>query len=233
MVEPSSRTDGSKMPLPRFQGLEEERRRAILGAAAEEFGERGFGGASYNRIIERSGISKGAMYYYFANKDDLFETVLETALTEWFRHVGLPASSGDAASFWASCEETYEKSLRFMLSDRINGALCLAITRARERLDGHPALLELNRRMREWTAALVRHGREVGAIRGDVPEALMVEAAMALMDAGDRWLASRWSELSEEGAGEIARSMVDLFRGVATRPPLLSKTQPRRSREVT
>ncbi|MCS6902042.1 MAG: TetR/AcrR family transcriptional regulator [Myxococcales bacterium] len=214
------------MPLPRFQGLEEERRRAILGAAAEEFGERGFTGASYNRIIERLGLSKGAMYYYFANKDDLFETVLETALSEWFRHVGLPASSEDAASFWASCEETYEKSLRFMLSDRINGALCLAITRARERLDGHPALLELNRRMREWTTTLVRHGREVGAIRNDVPEALMVEAAMALMDAADRWLASCWSELSEENAGEIARSMMDLFRGIATKPPALTKTNP-------
>ena len=59
------------MPLPRFQNLDQLRKRAILTAAAEEFGERGFAAASYNRIIERAGISKGAMYYYFADKDDL------------------------------------------------------------------------------------------------------------------------------------------------------------------
>jgi len=62
------------VPLPRFQNLDETRRRAILAAAAEEFGERGFAQASYNRIIERAGISKGAMYYYFADKDDLYRT---------------------------------------------------------------------------------------------------------------------------------------------------------------
>ncbi len=51
------------MPLPRFEKLDEPRRRAILAAAAEEFGDLGFDGASYNRIIKRAGISKGAMYY--------------------------------------------------------------------------------------------------------------------------------------------------------------------------
>ena len=68
------------MPLPRFDKLDDPRKRAILAAAAEELAERGFAGASYNRIIERAGISKGAMYYYFADKDDLYRTVLQAAI---------------------------------------------------------------------------------------------------------------------------------------------------------
>lgn len=202
------------MPLPRFHNLDEPRRSAILAAAAEEFGERGFDGASYNRIIERAGISKGAMYYYFADKDDLFRTVLGVALSEWFQQVGSPFQADDETSFWNACESMYVRSLRFMLADPKNAAMCLAITRARERLEGHPALLELHQRMREWTSELVRHGREVRAVRDDIPAELLVEIGLSVMDAGDRWLAAHWNEITSEGVESTAKVMVDLFRRV-------------------
>ncbi|MCC6644338.1 MAG: TetR/AcrR family transcriptional regulator [Polyangiaceae bacterium] len=204
------------MPLPRFQKLDAQKRRAILAAAAVEFGERGFAEASFNRVIERAGISKGAMYYYFADKDDLYATALDAAITEWLAFVGVPARASTPAAFWRACEQTYARSLAFMLGDPMNGALCLAITRARTRLEGHPALLELGRRTHEWTTALVRHGREIGAVRDDVPEALMVEVAMSLIEAGDRWIAARMP-LPEREVGEIARTMVGMMRRVATR----------------
>lgn len=202
------------MPLPRFQNLDEPRRTAILAAAAEEFGERGFDAASYNRIIERAGISKGAMYYYFADKDDLFRTVLSTALSLWLAQVGSPFQADDAKSFWTACETMYVRSLRFMLADRKNAALCLAVTRARERLEGHPALIELHQQMREWTNVLVRHGREVSAIRSDIPPELMLEIGVSMMEAGDRWLASQWKTMNADDVESIARTMVDLFRRV-------------------
>jgi len=202
------------MPLPRFQNLDEPRRTSILAAAAEEFGERGFEGASYNRIIERAGISKGAMYYYFADKDDLFRTVLSAALSQWFAQVGSPFQADDAASFWHACEAMYVRSLRFMLADPKNAAVCLVVTRARERLEGHPALLELHQRMREWTSELVRHGREVGAVRSDIPAELLVQVGLSMMDAGDRWLASQWNEITSDEVESTAKQMVDLFRRV-------------------
>lgn len=200
------------MPLPRFQNLDEPRRRSILLAAAQEFGERGFGAASYNRIIERAGISKGAMYYYFADKDDLFRTVLDAALAQWLAQVGSPFQADDADSFWAACRSMYERSMRFMLADPRNAALCLSITRARERLEGHPALLALHQRMGEWTLELVRHGRAVGAVRTDLPDDLMVQVAVSMMDAGDRWLATHWSEITEGTVESTAGAMVELFR---------------------
>ena len=157
------------MPLPRFDKLDEPRKKTILAAAAEEFGERGFEQASYNRIIERAGISKGAMYYYFADKDDLYRTVLDSALGHWLQHVGFPFEADDAASFWSACEAMYVRSLRFMLEDPRNAALCLSIAQARERLEGHPVLTMLNERMMEWTGALVRQGPAPRAGRGGCP----------------------------------------------------------------
>jgi AcrR family transcriptional regulator len=203
------------MPLPRFQNLDPPRRDAILTAAAEEFGERGFAGASYNRIIERAGISKGAMYYYFADKDDLFRTVLDVALTRWLEQVGIPFHADDAESFWAACESMYLKSLLFLLSDPRNAAMCLAVTRARERQEGHAALVDLTAKMTAFTGGLVRHGRAVGAVRTDVPEDLMAQVGLSMIDAGDRWIASRWRDLTPESAPATAKMMTDLLRRVA------------------
>jgi len=202
------------MPLPRFEKLDDSRKKTILAAAAEEFGERGFGQASYNRIIDRAGISKGAMYYYFADKDDLYRTVLDTALAHWLTQVGFPFVADDAASFWSACEAMYARSLRFMLEDPRNAALCLSIVNARATFEGHPVLLLLNERMMEWTGALVAQGQALNAVRTDISSELLVHAGLALMDAGDRWLMSNWDEFNDEAVDETAKTMVDLFRRV-------------------
>jgi AcrR family transcriptional regulator len=202
------------MPLPRFEKLEEARKTAILAAAAQEFGERGFEGASYNQIISRAGISKGAMYYYFADKDDLYVTVLRTALEVWFTEVVRPFEAADARSFWEQCEAIYARSLRFMMEDPSNAALCLSITNARMRGDGHPVLLDLQERMGQFTEALIAQGRALGAVRDDLPVDLLTHAALSLMEAGDRWLADRWGELREDDVESTAKMMVGLFRRI-------------------
>src|SRR5260221_13809522 len=64
------------MPFPRFGKLTQERRERVLDVAAQEFADYGFEDASINRILERAGMSKGAAYYYFEDKADLFITVV-------------------------------------------------------------------------------------------------------------------------------------------------------------
>lgn len=59
----------------------EERREAILAAAAQEFGERGYDGASMSSIVARSGGSKQTLYNYFPSKEQLFvEVMTRTAI---------------------------------------------------------------------------------------------------------------------------------------------------------
>ena len=67
------------MPRPRFKKLAADKRAAIIEAAGVEFAAHGFQGASLNAIIAAAGISKGAFYYYFDDKADLFATVIEYA----------------------------------------------------------------------------------------------------------------------------------------------------------
>jgi AcrR family transcriptional regulator len=52
---------------------------AILAAGRDEFHEHGLGGARVDRIAERAAVDKRLIYYYFKNKDQLFQAVLEDA----------------------------------------------------------------------------------------------------------------------------------------------------------
>ncbi|MFO1244284.1 MAG: TetR family transcriptional regulator [Ramlibacter sp.] len=55
----------------------------ILAAARDEFAEYGLGGARMDRIAERAGLNKRLIYYYFEDKEKLFQAVLEQA----YRHI--------------------------------------------------------------------------------------------------------------------------------------------------
>jgi AcrR family transcriptional regulator len=61
----------------------ERSQNAILQAARDEFAEHGLGGARVDRIAERAGLNKRLIYYYFADKDTLFQAVLE----QTYRHI--------------------------------------------------------------------------------------------------------------------------------------------------
>jgi AcrR family transcriptional regulator len=54
--------------------------RRLLDAGLAEFNERGFQAARVDDVVRRAKTSHGTFYLYFANKDDLFHTLLRDAL---------------------------------------------------------------------------------------------------------------------------------------------------------
>jgi len=63
-----------------FLKLSQEKQERILNAAMEEFSSRGFKKASTNNIVQRAGISKGILFYYFRNKKELFSQLVDYAI---------------------------------------------------------------------------------------------------------------------------------------------------------
>ncbi|MEG2245295.1 MAG: TetR/AcrR family transcriptional regulator, partial [Erysipelotrichaceae bacterium] len=51
-------------------------RRKILDSAFKEFGEQGYGLSSINNICTAGDISKGILYHYFKDKDELYLTCI-------------------------------------------------------------------------------------------------------------------------------------------------------------
>lgn len=50
-------------------------RSQLVAAARELFAERGFGGTATEDIVGRAGVTRGALYYHFRDKQDLFRAV--------------------------------------------------------------------------------------------------------------------------------------------------------------
>jgi len=60
-----------------FNSLEESKRQRILNAALKEFAENGYEQASTNRIVKNAGIGKGMLFYYFNNKRELYQYLID------------------------------------------------------------------------------------------------------------------------------------------------------------
>lgn len=58
------------------EGHDKEKRRQILEGAREVFRAKGYEGASMDGIAKAAGVSKGTLYVYFTNKDELFEQLI-------------------------------------------------------------------------------------------------------------------------------------------------------------
>jgi AcrR family transcriptional regulator len=60
----------------------EDTREQVLAAAARVFARRGFHATSLDAIAEEAGFSRGAVYYNFADKDELFLELLDRRCAE-------------------------------------------------------------------------------------------------------------------------------------------------------
>src|SRR4051812_16515121 len=67
---------------PRWRRLPEERPKQTLDAALAVFGERGLATARLDDIAKRAGLSKGTIYLYFPNKEELFREVIRYTVIE-------------------------------------------------------------------------------------------------------------------------------------------------------
>lgn len=64
-------------PLPRpVTARGEATRRRLLNAAEQEFGSKGYHGASVSSITQRADIAQGTFYLYFRSKEEMFVTLV-------------------------------------------------------------------------------------------------------------------------------------------------------------
>lgn len=71
-------------------------RQSIVAAATRLFAQDGFDATSIDAVLAACGISKGALYHHFRNKEALFAAVLETVEVRIVEHAD--AASRDAAT---------------------------------------------------------------------------------------------------------------------------------------
>src|SRR5512141_1441343 len=68
--------------IHRFGEEDSSKRRQIIDGARKVFMDLGFDGASMGEIARSAGVSKGTLYVYFADKNRLFEAIVEQEALE-------------------------------------------------------------------------------------------------------------------------------------------------------
>jgi AcrR family transcriptional regulator len=200
------------MSRPRFHRLDPAQQNVLLDAALREFAAHGFASASLNRNIESAGVSKGAMYYYFDGKEDLYADVIRRQLERLLENGGaLPVPTAhDANEFWETIEGHYLRLMRSLIATPETGTLL------RDWLTGPaaPALRdaqhEAERATMPWLIQTIEAGQRAGAVRTDLPVDLLVAVALGMGQAMDTWLISRPS--SESDLSAAVHSLIGMMR---------------------
>ncbi|HUH85188.1 MAG TPA: TetR/AcrR family transcriptional regulator [Stellaceae bacterium] len=72
--------DPSPAPSARWRRRKEDRPGEILAAALACFAERGYAATRLDDVARRAGVTKGTLYLYFPNKEELFKAVVRQAI---------------------------------------------------------------------------------------------------------------------------------------------------------
>lgn len=111
--------------MPRVSaGYLAARREQILDGARACFSRHGYEGATVRRLEEATGMSRGAIFHHFKDKDSLFlelarqdanrmaEVVAEQGMVQVMREVLTAASSGEAVISWLGTRLEVSRRLR-------------------------------------------------------------------------------------------------------------------------
>ena len=72
----------SQDPKPRWERRKDARPQELLAAALEQFVERGYAATRLEDVAKRAGVSKGTLYLYFTNKEELFKAVVRENIVQ-------------------------------------------------------------------------------------------------------------------------------------------------------
>jgi AcrR family transcriptional regulator len=206
------------MPLARFNRLEADRRKRLLAAAAHEFAAEGYEGASLGWIAEEAGFSKPALYYYFEDKADLYATVVREAWQRLSPQGRVDLQGLESATFWPALKAFHLASYEHSREE----PWLLAVWK----LAYHPppdgaaagVVAEVFAAGRDFLKALLRRGQELGVVRTDLPEELLIAVFTGADNAADHWLADQWETLGSEEVSRLAERVFEAMSVLASPP---------------
>jgi AcrR family transcriptional regulator len=150
----------------RQERISDDKKSLLMDSTIKEFVERGFENASYNRIIERSGLSKGTVYYYFENKESLLRMVLNVIIEQFLSisdGLSLPET---AEEFWKVDCEYHRRTMNFILESP-HPSLFYILFSNDQRINAE--ISDIINQMFHFRHKIIARGQSLGIVRSDMP----------------------------------------------------------------
>jgi AcrR family transcriptional regulator len=97
---------------PRWERRKEARPAELIAAALELFVEKGYAGTRLEDVASRAGVSKGTLYLYFENKEDLFKAVVRESIV-----ARLSETADEALHYTGPSDELLRRLIRGWWTD--------------------------------------------------------------------------------------------------------------------
>jgi TetR/AcrR family transcriptional regulator, acrAB operon repressor len=154
-------------------------REALLSECLLLAAQRGFSRTSIDDIAQAAGVTKGAMYWHFASKDELFHAMLERIRELWQQVVHLPVSARQSpAQRLAQLFESYAELFRG------SPEICLFLQQVL--LDRHhkkysAQVAKVFEKTARFIAAIIDEGKAAGEVRKDVDSMTVAHVILGML----------------------------------------------------
>ncbi len=187
----------------------EEAKNRILSAANQIFGEKGYRQATMDDVAKKLGVSKGALYLYFASKEELFEAICRTEPLA-FKEI-LYSSFSENKSPLESAGEFFDKMLKRYGS---NSGLSFEIF---SEASHNPGLRKVLKKTQDGYAATLTSYLEEGRKRGLIDENLDLRfLTYALIGF---WNGIETLVVAGLSVEDARRAWLEGFKAIFLRPP--------------
>lgn len=201
------------MPRQRLSKLDPAVRTRIVEAARAVFAEHGYEQASLNAIIERAGISKGVLYYYFEDKTDLYLAILQeiTAAQAELMSQSAAEPSGD---YWQDMRTAMYQRAVMISQDPVTSSLFQDLYLQAQKPLEHNPFREYLDKENEIAMEVIRLGQESGMMRSDMPLPLLSDLLFTISDVLTKSLLIGKGPLPNEELEAFADLQLKIIRSV-------------------
>ena len=192
----------------------------LLDAALEVFWRDGVIRASLQAIAQEAGVTRGALYWHFKNKEDLFETLFEQQYADFFAAFN-DQTLRDNQDVWTHLQHNLTTMFETLATRESKHKFCNVMFSKCEQTAGNETITELACRYHRLFQKQIAYALQLSREQGRLPENTDIELAAIYLESSLVGLIKIWIDEPErfdliaKSKRVIAANMRVLQQGLA------------------
>lgn len=192
----------------------------MLDAALEVFWRDGVTRASLQAIAQEAGVTRGALYWHFKNKEDLFETLFEQQYADFFAAFN-DQTLRDNQDVWTHLQHNLTTMFETLATRESKHKFCNVMFSKCEQTAGNETITELACRYHRLFQKQIAYALQLSREQGRLPENTDIELAAIYLESSLVGLIKIWIDEPErfdliaKSKRVIAANMRVLQQGLA------------------
>lgn len=180
----------------------------LLKAALDTFYTRGVTRASLNEIAQAAGVTRGALYWHFKNKEDIFRVLFQSIFEDISQRLAHDIETR-AADILESLEVSITETFRRLETDEILRKFCNILHTKCEYTEQNHDIVKIIRSYQDMWQAQLGAALGIAKEQGRLPENADIRMSVLYLMSSITGLMHIWLKMPEQfRVGETAASVV-------------------------